>query len=127
MLENKTSEIFKTLTGGRYTSASISKSFDISVTQADVFGSKEVGYLSSGTADQAYLSLRLALSDLICDDGNILPVMLDDVLTQYDDTRMTDAVKFLKDYSQNKQIILFTCHSSVSDAAKSAGGKVIKL
>lgn len=127
VLENKTSEIFKTLTGGRYTSASISKSFDISVTQADVFGSKEVGYLSSGTADQAYLSLRLALSDLICDDGNILPVMLDDVLTQYDDPRMTDAVKFLKDYSQNKQIILFTCHSSVSDAAKSAGGKVIKL
>lgn len=127
VLENKTSEIFKLLTDGRYSSVSISKSFDINVTPRDVFGSKEVAYLSSGTADQAYLSLRLALSDLICDDGNILPVMLDDVLTQYDDARMTDAVKFLKDYSQNKQIILFTCHSSVSDAAKIAGAEVIKL
>lgn len=127
VLEHKTSEVFKLLTDGRYSSVSISKSFDINVTPRDVFGSKEAGYLSSGTADQAYLSLRLALSDLICDDGNILPVMLDDVLTQYDDARMTAAVNFLKDYSQNKQIILFTCHSSVSDAAKSAGSKVIKL
>lgn len=127
VLENKTSEIFKLLTGGRYPMVSISKSFDINVTPKDVFGSKEIAYLSSGTADQAYLSLRLALSDLICGDQSPLPVMLDDVLTQYDDARMTTAVNFLKDYSKNKQIILFTCHNSVFEASKTAGAEVTKL
>ena len=117
-LEKTASKIFASLTDGNYRNMSISKSFDITVEKADLFGSRELDYLSSGTADQAYLSLRLALSQLISQENQGLPIILDDALAQYDDTRTKTALKFLKEYSQNGQIILFTCHKSLTDMAK---------
>lgn len=127
VLEKTAGEIFGGITGGKYADMSISKSFDINVGQRDVFGSREIDYLSSGTADQAYLSLRLALSKLICQDGESLPLFLDDALAQYDDGRMTSALKFLKEYSENNQIVMFTCHKSISDAAENLGAESIQL
>ncbi len=127
VLEKTAGEIFGGITGGKYADMSISKSFDINVGQRDVFGSREIDYLSSGTADQAYLSLRLALSKLICQDSESLPLFLDDALTQYDDGRMTSALKFLKEYSENNQIVMFTCHKSISDAAENLGAKSISI
>lgn len=122
-LEQKASEIFKGLTGGRYEGMQISKSFDISVEKSGVFGGKEVAFLSSGTADQAYLSLRLALSALIFENAECLPVLLDDTLTQYDDKRAEAALKYLKEYSENGQIIMFTCHRSLYSAAEKSGAE----
>ncbi len=126
-LEKKASEIFVGLTDGRYKNMSISKSFDITVEKSDLFGVKELEYLSSGTQDQAYLSLRLALSSLMGEEGNSLPVVLDDALAQYDDTRTEAAIKFLKEYSSKGQIILFTCHSTVADIAKEFDANQISL
>lgn len=126
-LERKAAEIFSRITGGRYQYMNISKSLDIKVEQAGLFGSREIDYLSSGAADQAYLSLRLALSSLISETGEELPVLLDDTLTQYDDTRMKQTVEFLKEYSGVCQIIMFTCHQSVFDAAKKFGAAAIQL
>ncbi len=127
VLEKTAGEIFKGLTNGKYSDMSISKSFDISVTKSDVFGSKEIDYLSSGTADQAYLALRLALSKLICKDSESLPILLDDALAQYDDTRMTEALRFLKSYSETSQIIMFTCHKAINNSAKELGAECISL
>lgn len=120
-LEQKAGEIFKGLTGGRYEGMQISKSFDISVEKSGVFGGKEVAFLSSGTADQAYLSLRLALSALIFENAECLPVLLDDTLAQYDDKRAETALKYLKEYSENGQIIMFTCHRSIYLTAEKSG------
>ena len=110
VLDKKAGEIFKTLTDHRYSDMAVSKELDINVTKTGVFGGKAADYLSSGTADQAYLSLRLALSELMSGDGNSLPILLDDVLAQYDDRRAKTAIEFLKEYSKNAQVILFTCH-----------------
>lgn len=118
VFEKKASNIFNGITGGNYKNMTISKSFDIAVEKTDVFGSRELDYLSSGTADQAYLSLRLALSQLIAQNSETLPILLDDSLAQYDDMRTDAAIKFLSEYSQNNQIIMFTCHKSISDCAK---------
>ena len=126
-LNSKTAEIFKGITGGKYKAISVSKSFDIAVEKADSFGSYEIGYLSSGTADQAYLSLRLALSEFMGDTNGALPIMLDDSLAQFDDNRQKTAIKFLKDYSDKNQVIMFTCHKSVTDIAITAGGKALDL
>ena len=127
VLDKKAAEIFVKLTADRYEDMNISKSLDINVTKKGVFGMKEIDYLSSGTADQAYLSLRLALSELICGENESLPIFLDDALTQYDDPRMERAVEFLKEYSDNTQIILFTCHKQISDCSGQIGAEVIKL
>lgn len=126
-LEKKASDIFAGLTNNRYKNMSISKSFDITVEKNDVFGSKELEYLSNGTQDQAYLSLRLALSELMGDDCKGLPIIMDDALAQYDDTRAKTALAFLNKYSENGQIIFFTCHHSIEETAKEFEANVISL
>lgn len=118
VLEEKTAKIFKSLTGGNYTSVNVSKNFQLGVTAKDSFGTKEWQYLSLGTAGQAYFALRLALANLISQESSPLPVLLDDSFSEYDDTRAMSAMKFLKEQSLNSQIILFTCHSGIADMAK---------
>lgn len=127
VLEKNAGEIFSLLTGNRYSQMSISKSFDINVSQSDAFGSREIAYLSSGTADQAYLSMRLGITKLMCGDKETIPLMLDDSLAQYDDERMSLAVDFLKKYSSEFQIIMFTCHNSIKEYAAEAGAEILYL
>ena len=122
-LEQKAGEIFSSITGGKYEAMQISKSFDISVEKSGVFGGKESAYLSAGTYDQAYLSLRLALSDLIFENAESLPILLDDALTQYDDKRADTALKYLKEYSKDGQIIMFTCHRALYSSAEKSGAE----
>ena len=119
-LEKATHNIFSALTDGKYKSVSITDTLDLSVEKSDVFGTRELDYLSLGTTHQAYLSLRLAIASLIGGDTP-LPIFLDDSLSQYDDTRTKKAINFLKDFCQNGQGILFTCHKSVCDYAESSG------
>lgn len=126
-LEKKAADIFARLTGGAYGSVLISKAFDVSVEKNGEFGSHEADYLSSGTADQAYLSLRLALSSVIFETSGALPIFLDDSLAQYDDRRMKTAAEFLREYSEKCQVIMFTCHGAVRDAAVKAGASEFDL
>ncbi len=124
-LENKTLEIFAKLTVGRYKAVEISKNLEIKVEESGIFGTRELDYLSSGTSDQAYLSLRLAMSQLICEEP--MPIMLDDVLCQYDDRRTDEATAFLNEYSSGHQTILFTCHSTVRESAEKNGAEIINM
>lgn len=96
----------------------ISKSFGINVADVQNPISREVEYLSSGTFDQAYLSMRLAVASLL---GTKLPLFLDDSLTQYDETRAKATIEFLRDYTENSQAIMFTCHKSIFEASKNLG------
>lgn len=127
VLEKKAGLFFEGLTDNKYSSMSISKELDINVERKDVFGSREIDYLSSGTADQAYLSMRLALAELMQDDSDSLPIFLDDALTQYDDGRMKTAVSFLKEYSEKTQVIMFTCHNSIYEISKEAEADCKKI
>ncbi len=124
-LEKLTHSIFADLTDGKYKSVSVSDTLELSVEKANTFGTRELGYLSLGTTHQAYLSLRLAIAQLIS-DGNPLPVFLDDSLSQYDDTRTEKAIKYLNRYCKDAQGILFTCHSSICDIAQKQGVNILK-
>lgn len=110
LLNEKTAEIFSNLTGGRYEKVMVDKEYAIQAKPKDG-GYHEWKYLSNGTTDQAYLSLRLAMTELITDNGERLPLMLDDVLLQYDDERAENALEYLKNYAQNAQILFFTCRN----------------
>lgn len=125
-LEKETLKNLKAITGGAYGMVNISSDFDISAEKSDVFGTHEAEYLSRGTKDQIYLSLRLAVSKLIT-DREPLPIILDDALSQYDDGRFSAALKFLSEYSLDTQILLFTCHNYVCAAAKDAGISTVNL
>jgi len=126
VLEKKALSIFSLLTNGAYNQLNVSKSLDITVEKTDNFGTKALDYLSNGTIDQAYLSLRLALCELITDQEK-LPLLLDDILCQYDDKRAETAMNFLKEYSSDSQAILFTCHNFICDLANDNNIVVKKL
>jgi len=122
LLNDKTAEIFNQITGGKYHNVIISRNFDINVQDAQSAVSHEWQYLSSGTIDQAYLALRLAVADLLAREKSGLPLMLDDVLLQYDDSRAEQGLRFLANFASegtaSTQIILFTCHKSILDWAE---------
>lgn len=117
-LSDRTSTIFSGLTKGKYSSVSISKSFNISVEEKDVFGSNDWQSLSDGTIDQAYFALRLTVSELLSNDGEKLPLILDDPFDRYDDNRGEKAMQFLEEYSKDSQTLLFTCHKQFTENRK---------
>ena len=61
---------------------------------------------SEGTVDQLYLALRLAVSGELTPHA---PLVLDDALVRFDDTRLALAMDILKEESGQKQVIVFTC------------------
>ncbi|MDF1495389.1 AAA family ATPase [Caproiciproducens sp. CPB-2] len=121
LLNEKTARIFNSITGGKYQNVIVSKNFDINVQDTENAVSHEWQYLSSGTIDQAYFALRLAVAELLSEEGPKLPLLLDDVFLQYDDERTGQGLKFLADYAGNgggAQIILFTCHQNIPELAR---------
>lgn len=127
ILNDKTGDIFSALTNEKYSSVTVNKNYDIMVKDSAHF--REWQYLSSGTIDQAYLALRLAISQLISPEDNPVPLFLDDVLIQYDSQRSNNAVSFLKDYAEqnNIQIVLFTCHDNIVSMAKDSAVNTSKI
>ncbi len=108
LLNKEASRIFEKLTGGKYSKVYVQKNYQITVEHESINHSCD--NLSSGTIDQAYLALRIALSKLLSRSTN-LPLILDDVLVRYDEERLKYTLKFLKEYSKTHQVILFTCHN----------------
>ncbi|MNO37610.1 recombination protein F [compost metagenome] len=70
-------------------------------------------YLSRGTAEQLYLSMRLALSDAV--SGQLkLPILLDDLFVNFDHSRMTGALSVIQTVSEQHQVIMMTCHDHIA-------------
>lgn len=124
-VNEKTEEIFRRLTGGKYQKVRVTKDFSISVEDPERKSSYEWGFLSGGTIDQAYLSLRLAISDLMMSGEENLPIFLDDVFTQYDDERAYEGLRLLYEYAVKRedpiQAVLFTCHRRLFEWAFELG------
>jgi uncharacterized protein YhaN len=116
-----TGKILSAITNGAYRNALVSKELDISVKDGAFYRPSE--FLSSGSIDQVYLSLRLALCDVAMKGASPPPAFLDDVLMQYDDERAESCLRFLNQYSKerNRQMLLFTCHGDLVEKAERAG------
>ena len=65
--------------------------------------------VSSGTMDQIYLALRLAVARLMQGEQEPLPLIFDDSFVQYDDERLRTALSWLS-RTYDGQCIIFTCH-----------------
>lgn len=124
VLQSRALQIFSSLTGGRYTDMSISKDFEITVKAEEDITSHAAEYLSRGTLHQAYFALRLALSEFLLETSGSLPIILDDVFSQYDNSRTATGFEFLKEYSKDNQVLFFTCHEEL---AKISGANLITL
>ncbi len=75
-----------------------------------------VEHLSRGTREAVYLGLRLALVDAYARRGAVLPMVLDDVLVNFDTNRARAAAEVLRDFAKNGyQVMMFTCHDHIRD------------
>ncbi len=74
-----------------------------------------VEVLSAGTREQLFLSLRLALVKRYAERGVKLPLVLDDLLVNFDAQRAKAAAGVLRDFAkQGHQLMVFTCHEHIA-------------
>ncbi|MDQ0897362.1 AAA family ATPase [Paenibacillus sp. V4I7] len=90
--------------------------------------SLDTSQLSRGTAEQLYLSMRFSLAQEYAGKA-ILPLVMDDILVNFDEERMESCLRVLADLSSRHQVLLFTCHAHVRDAAARVipGNRFIRL
>lgn len=105
------SEYFAHLTEGRY--ARVWRPLDGEELRVDLADghSLPVERLSQGTRELMFLSLRLALVSAYGRRGVQLPMILDDVMVNFDTSRSRTAAALLRDFAlQGHQVLVFTCH-----------------
>ena len=74
----------------------------------------DVASLSRGTREQLFIAIRLALVVSFEKHGIQMPLILDDVLVNFDNKRAGIAAKVLCDFAKSgRQIFLFTCHEHI--------------
>ncbi|MGG1519684.1 AAA family ATPase [Paenibacillus oryzisoli] len=78
----------------------------------------DTAMLSRGTAEQLYLAMRFALAEEYAGRA-VLPLVMDDILVNFDEARMAGCLRVLADLSKRHQVLLFTCHAHVREAAAS--------
>ena len=101
-------ELLETLTGGRYDRLSWGEDFSLTAGALGEDTQRGVLWRSDGTADQLYLALRLAVAEELTPEA---PLILDDALVRFDDTRLEAALRLLRKEAERRQVILFTCQS----------------
>lgn len=110
-LARRTAEIFAELTDQQYSDVTLDRTFHLAAEPAGDSVYRDLAVLSAGTADQLYLATRLAICDLVLPEDHSVPIILDDALNNFDDTRCFAALNWLKKEASKRQILLFTCHS----------------
>ena len=118
VLNNCASKIVSSITANRYGELKVDENLTPRTTDPFSKDIVPISMLSGGTVDQMYLALRIALVQTIENKSEKLPLIMDEVLAQYDDTRSLEAIKVLKDISNERQIILFTCKSREVELVK---------
>lgn len=83
--------------------------------------------ISTGTLEQAYLALRLAIVDHLDRDGERLPLFLDEVFVNWDEARCEQGLSVLAEVSQKRQVFAFTCHPEMAARLEDRGGRLVRL
>lgn len=119
----KAAVLFSKMTENRYTKLiSPIGSNKLRVIRAD--GEQfEPQFLSRGTVEQLFLAIRYALIDEYSQQYR-LPIMLDDVLVNFDEYRLASAIEIIKELAQKHQVIIFTCHPELTKILKDADDNV---
>jgi uncharacterized protein YhaN len=105
------SEYLQRLTGGRHTRVWAPLGERALKVDDGEGRTLSVEVLSRGTREQLFLSLRLALVSLYARRGVNLPLVLDDVLVNFDARRAKAAAAVLRDFADaGHQVLVFTCH-----------------
>lgn len=115
-----TSDLLARITGGRHVRAVVQPETRTLAALGRDGRLRLPSDLSSGTREQLFLALRLAYVLDYCDRCEPLPVIMDDVLVNFDDTRAAAALAALRDLGKSTQVVLLTCHRRWLELAATA-------
>lgn len=118
---------FARITGGRYTRI-VAPPGDASVRVETEGGESRVtDELSRGTAEQLYLALRFGLIEEFARHAEALPVVMDDILVNFDAERAARAADAIRDLAQRHQVLYFTCHAWTAEILDPGGARTLAL
>jgi uncharacterized protein YhaN len=125
---NRAGELFTAVTDGRYVKVVTREDADgkrrgIEVISASG-GRIDSGDLSRGTAEQLYLCLRLALAQNYAKGAVALPLVLDDVLVNFDAERSTAVARAVAETARHHQVLTFTCHRHIVELMRTVDPRV---
>lgn len=110
-ISRRVSEMVSKITQGAYTDVMLDEQLNIKVRKDGQYLGIE--FLSTGTLEQIYLAVRLAVAEEMSQAG--MPLLLDDIFGAYDDARLETVLRCLADY-RAEQVIVFTANDRLADA-----------
>ena len=120
VLDERVSEIVRSITAGRYSRLVVEDQMKISL----ISGGRKIGIdqVSRGTIEQIHFALRMAAAEILYEEE--LPVFLDDTFIYYDDSRLANVLKWL--WENKKQVFIFTCQRREEQMLQHMGIPYIK-
>ena len=125
-LSQSASDFMGAVTDGKYSEIGVDGGFSLSFrpkTSGDGRITKGEEFMSAGTSDAAYVSLRLSLASLLCGGEKLPPMIFDESFSRLDDERLSNMLKLLS--ASGTQIIILSSFSRESELV--SGQDRIKL
>ena len=121
-------DFFSHITGQRYSRLFVPIGERTVTVMDGAGGAKRPHELSRGTREQLYLALRFGLVREFGEHAERLPVVVDEVLVNFDPDRARLAAAAFATLSETNQVLVFTCHPGTADLfAQAAGAQVIEV
>ena len=121
-------ELFAILTGSSFETLRLEFDHDDKVHLAGMRrDAKRVGIagMSTGTADQLYLALRVAAIEDYLDHAAPLPFIADDLFINFDNRRAAAGFRVLSELAKKTQVLFFTHHQHLLDVARETLGPMV--
>ncbi len=118
------SSLLARITGGRHLRVSADRQAETLIVHDASGQSRGPKELSTGTREQLFLALRLAYVLDYCDRAEALPVIIDDVLVNFDRERARLTLGALCEVARSTQVLLFTCHHHIVELTRSVAPEV---
>lgn len=118
-----TSQLLARITDGRHVRVVADRQASALVVHDALGHARSPRELSTGAREQLFLALRLAHVVDYCDRAEPLPVIIDDVLVNFDRGRARSTIEALLEVSRVAQVLLFTCHDHIVDLVREVAPK----
>jgi uncharacterized protein YhaN len=118
---------FQTITNGRYQTI-VAPHGEENIQVIGANGSRyDLEILSRGTAEQLYLSLRFGYIQEFGRRSRPLPVVMDDILVNFDPERVRAGITTMLELAESNQVLFFTCHPEAVSLIKELDPQVTIL
>jgi hypothetical protein len=127
-LETYAADALRDVTGGRYGEIRVDPGTLVVRARVPETGAiVDLDALSSGTRDQVYLLIRIAMARMFAEGLELPPLLLDDPFAYWDETRIERCLPIIAHNAFDAQTILFTCSPDLAAAAERVGAARIDL